>query len=69
MKDKEESHKKEVERKLKNNEKKIEKLAKDGQVYTYKHSGFWMPMDTLRDKQYLNDMCKNNKADWMVWNK
>jgi len=47
----------------------LEKLAKDGQIYTYKHSGFWMPMDTLSDKHYLNDMCKNNKADWIVWNK
>jgi len=43
------------------------KLAEDGQVYTYKHRGFWMPMDTLRDKIYLNEMCENNNATWMVW--
>lgn len=47
----------------------LRRLAKDGQIYTYKHSGFWMAMDTLRDKKYLNDVCKNNKADWMVWDK
>jgi glucose-1-phosphate cytidylyltransferase len=45
----------------------LTKLAEDGQVYTYKHRGFWMPMDTLRDKIYLNEMCENNNATWMVW--
>ena len=47
----------------------LKRLAEDGQIYTYKHSGFWMPMDTLRDKSYLNEMCKNNNATWMVWSK
>ena len=45
----------------------LKKLAEDGQIYTYKHKGFWMPMDTLRDKIYLNEMCENNNATWMVW--
>ena len=45
----------------------LKSLAEDGQIYTYKHRGFWMPMDTLRDKIYLNEMCKNNNATWMVW--
>jgi glucose-1-phosphate cytidylyltransferase len=45
------------------------KLAKEGQIYTYKHSGFWMPMDTLRDKKYLNDMCESGNAPWMIWGK
>ena len=45
----------------------LKKLAEDGQIYTYKHRGFWMPMDTLRDKIHLNEMCKNNNATWMVW--
>jgi len=44
-------------------------LARDGQIYTYKHNGFWMPMDTLRDKIHLNNMCKNNHAAWMIWEK
>ena len=45
----------------------LKSLAEDGQIYTYKHRGFWMPMDTLRDKIYLNEMCKNKNAAWMVW--
>jgi len=45
----------------------LKSLAEDGQIYTYKHKGFWMPMDTLRDKIYLNEMCKNKNAAWMVW--
>lgn len=45
----------------------LRNLAKDCQIYTYKHKGFWMPMDTLRDKRYLNEMCNNNNATWMVW--
>ena len=44
-------------------------LAKDGQIFTYKHSGFWIPMDTLRDKIKLNKMCENYNAPWMVWKK
>ena len=44
-------------------------LANDGETYTYKHNGFWMPMDTLRDKARLNEMFENNHATWMVWNK
>jgi len=47
----------------------LKNLAKDGQIYTYKHNGFWMPMDTLRDKNHLNEMCKNEEAAWMVWDK
>ncbi|ALV23667.1 glucose-1-phosphate cytidylyltransferase, putative [Campylobacter iguaniorum] len=42
-------------------------LAKDGEIYTYKHDGFWMPMDTLRDKTKLNEMWNNKKAPWKVW--
>jgi len=46
----------------------LKKLAKDGEIYTYKHNGFWVPMDTLRDKTKLNVMCDNKTAPWMVWN-
>jgi glucose-1-phosphate cytidylyltransferase len=42
-------------------------LASDGELYTYKHDGFWMPMDTLRDKIKLDGMCVDNSAPWMVW--
>ena len=47
----------------------LKKLAKDGEIYTYKHKGFWMPMDTLRDKNKLNDMWDRNQAFWKVWDK
>lgn len=44
----------------------LENLAKEGQLNAYKHNGFWKPMDTLRDKQELEDMW-NNKAEWKLW--
>ena len=46
----------------------LKNLAKNGEIYTYKHDGFWMPMDSLRDKIKLNEMCDNKAAPWMVWN-
>ncbi|MEV9499459.1 glucose-1-phosphate cytidylyltransferase [Aliarcobacter butzleri] len=42
-------------------------LAKDGEIYTYKHDGFWMPMDTLRDKNTLQKLWNSGKAPWKVW--
>jgi len=45
----------------------LQNLAKDGEVYTYKHNGFWMPMDTLRDKHKLNELWDLKKAPWKVW--
>jgi glucose-1-phosphate cytidylyltransferase len=42
-------------------------LAKDGEVHTYKHHDFWMPMDTLRDKHKLNELWNLDKAPWRVW--
>ncbi|MED4912162.1 glucose-1-phosphate cytidylyltransferase [Brevibacillus centrosporus] len=42
----------------------LERLAKDGQLMAYKHSGFWHPMDTLRDRNYLEDLWKLGKAEW-----
>ena len=43
-------------------------LAEDGEIFTYKHKGFWKPMDTLRDKVALNEMWDNDKAQWKIWN-
>ena len=43
------------------------KCARDGGLYTYKHRGFWMPMDTLRDKEILEDQWNRNNAKWKVW--
>ena len=45
----------------------LENLAKDNQLYTYKHAGFWKPMDTQRDKMQLEELIKNNKAPWIKW--
>ena len=42
-------------------------LAEMGQLNAYKHNGFWQPMDTLRDKNKLEEMWSNNQALWRVW--
>jgi glucose-1-phosphate cytidylyltransferase len=45
----------------------MEHLAKIKQLSSYKHQGFWHPMDTLRDKRYLEDLWSSGKANWKVW--
>lgn len=45
----------------------LERLAKDQQLAAYKHEGFWQPMDTLREKNLLEDLWINGKAPWKVW--
>lgn len=45
----------------------FEDLAKDGELYTYKHEGFWKCMDTLRDKMQLQDLYENGNAPWISW--
>ncbi len=45
----------------------LEQLAKDKELFTYKHPGFWQPMDTLRDKNQLEEMWSSGKAPWKVW--
>jgi len=45
----------------------LERLACETQLTAYKHAGFWQPMDTLRDKYYLDDLWRSNKAPWKVW--
>ena len=42
-------------------------LAKNGELMSYKHKGFWQPMDTLRDKIYLEELWELNKAPWKLW--
>ena len=44
-------------------------LAKDGEIFTYKHPDFWKPMDSLKDKNDLNKLWNENKAPWKVWDK
>ena len=45
----------------------LETLTKEEQLVAYKYDGFWQPMDTLRDKNYLEDLWSDNKAPWKVW--
>jgi glucose-1-phosphate cytidylyltransferase len=45
----------------------MEILAKTGQLAAYRHYGFWQPMDTLRDKNLLEDLWESGKAPWKSW--
>jgi glucose-1-phosphate cytidylyltransferase len=45
----------------------MKKLAHLEQLSAYKHHGFWQPMDTLRDRNYLEQLWQSNKAPWKVW--
>jgi glucose-1-phosphate cytidylyltransferase len=45
----------------------LKNLAKNGEIFTYKHHGFWMPMDTLRDKVKLNELWEFGDAHWKIW--
>jgi glucose-1-phosphate cytidylyltransferase len=42
-------------------------LAEKGELSAYRHTGFWHPMDTLRDRHVLEEMWKNGTAPWKVW--
>jgi glucose-1-phosphate cytidylyltransferase len=45
----------------------LERLARDGQLSSFKHKGFWHPMDTLRDKRYLENLWDSGSAPWKTW--
>lgn len=45
----------------------LEKLSQLGQLEAFTHLGFWQPMDTLRDKQNLEDLWDSGQAPWKVW--
>jgi len=45
----------------------LKNLALDGELYTYKHEGFWSPMDSLKDKNDLNKLWDSGKAPWKTW--
>lgn len=45
----------------------LESLAQDGELVAYKHSGFWQPMDTLRDKNHLEQLWSTEQAPWKIW--
>jgi glucose-1-phosphate cytidylyltransferase len=45
----------------------LQTLASEGQLNAFRHNGFWQPMDTLRDRQYLEELWIGGKAPWKVW--
>ncbi len=45
----------------------LETLAERGELAAYQHHGFWQPMDTLRDKTYLEELWQSGRAPWKVW--
>lgn len=45
----------------------LENIARHNELASYKHNGFWKPMDSLKDKMDLNELWNSNKADWKVW--
>ncbi len=45
----------------------MERLAREGQLMSFEHSGFWQPMDTLREKNLLESLWTSGKAPWKVW--
>jgi glucose-1-phosphate cytidylyltransferase len=45
----------------------LQGLARDNQLMAYQHEGFWHPMDTLRDRNYLEELWNKGTAPWRVW--
>ena len=45
----------------------LERLAKENQLSAFKHNGFWQPLDTLRDKNYLDKLWNSDNAIWKNW--
>jgi glucose-1-phosphate cytidylyltransferase len=45
----------------------LRRLCQEGQLVAYRHEGFWAAMDTLRDKNYLEELWSTNQAPWKVW--
>ena len=47
--------------------KPLDRLAADGQLQAFEHAGFWQPMDTLRDKNQLEQLWASGVAPWKMW--
>lgn len=45
----------------------LEEMARDGELFSFNHYGFWKPMDTLRDKNQLEELLARNEAPWKTW--
>jgi glucose-1-phosphate cytidylyltransferase len=48
-------------------EEPLQRLMRDGKVLGQRHTGFWAPMDTLKDKQWLESLHESGNAPWQVW--
>ena len=48
-------------------EEPLESLAKDGELNVFEHRDFWQPMDTQRDKIFLQKLWEEEKAPWKIW--
>ena len=47
----------------------LEKIAQEEQLHAFKHEGFWQCMDNVRDRDYLNTLWDQNKAEWKIWDR
>ena len=45
----------------------LTRIAAEGQLIAFQHTGFWQPMDTLRDRNYLEELWESGRAPWKVW--
>lgn len=45
----------------------MEDLVRDGELHSYRHNGFWQPMDTYQEAMHLNKLWSEGKAPWKVW--
>ena len=45
----------------------MDTLARDGELMAYEHHGFWQPMDTLREKNLLEELWQTGHAPWKCW--
>ncbi|MBV9212187.1 MAG: glucose-1-phosphate cytidylyltransferase, partial [Actinobacteria bacterium] len=45
----------------------VERLARDGELRAFKHAGFWRAMDTLRDRNHLEELWRSGNAPWRTW--
>ena len=45
----------------------LERLSREGQLHAWRHEGFWQAVDTLRDKQLLNDLWESGSPSWKTW--
>jgi len=45
----------------------LERMAKDGQLVAFRHTGFWAALDTYKDAVTLNELCESGRPPWQAW--